>query len=235
MDSLQPGSSPLKKIFADYKDKFEIIVVEDITKEGAFDEAVKGVDTIEHTVSPFHFKADDPQELIGPAINGTRSILKSALNKSSIRRIIVTSSTAAIISSLSEPKVFSELDWNEQAIEEVKKQGKNASQAAKYRASKTLAEKAAWEFYKASNTNRSCDLVILNPPYVFGPVIHNVSSPSVIKYAAPIIFLFSPSRRLYLYDTSSHHCQPPSITDLLMTDPPDPPSLSIGFRHLPCP
>ncbi|KAJ3877793.1 D-lactaldehyde dehydrogenase, partial [Lentinula edodes] len=175
---------PLKKIFADYKDKFEIVVVEDITKEGAFDEAVKGVDAIEHTASPFHFKADDPQELIGPAVNGTRSILKSALNNSSIRRIVVTSSTAAIIATLPEPKVFSELDWNEQAIEEVKKQGKNASQAAKYRASKTLAEKAAWEFYEASNTNRSWDLVVLNPPYVFGPVIHDVSSPSALGTSA---------------------------------------------------
>ncbi|KAJ3884279.1 hypothetical protein GG344DRAFT_26992, partial [Lentinula edodes] len=123
-------------------------------------------------------------ELIGPAINGTHSILKSALKKFSIQRIVVTSSTAAIISTLPEPKVFSELDWNEQAIEEVKKQGKNASQAAKYRASKTLAEKAAWEFYKASNTNRSCDLVVLNPPYVFGPVIHDVSSPSALGTSA---------------------------------------------------
>ena len=32
----------------------------DITVSGAFDEAVKGVDAIEHTASPFHFKADDP-------------------------------------------------------------------------------------------------------------------------------------------------------------------------------
>ncbi|KAF8828352.1 hypothetical protein HHX47_DHR4001076, partial [Lentinula edodes] len=58
---------------------------------------------------------------------------------------------------------------------------------------------------------------------------------TVIKYAAPIIFPFSPSRRLYLYNTSSHRCQSSSITDLSITDPPDPSSLSIGFRLLPCP
>lgn len=53
----------LKEMFtkAGYGDNFETVVVEDITKEGAFDEAVKGVDAIEHTASPFHFKADDPQ------------------------------------------------------------------------------------------------------------------------------------------------------------------------------
>ncbi|KAJ3786733.1 D-lactaldehyde dehydrogenase [Lentinula aff. detonsa] len=173
----------LKKIFAGYGEKFETVVVEDITKEGAFDEAVKGVHAIEHTASPFHFKADDPQELIGPALNGTRSILKSALNESSIRRIVVTSSSAAILSILPERKVFTELDWNEQSIEEVK-QGKNASQVSKYRASKTLAEKAAWDFYEASNTNRSWDLVVLNPPFVFGPIIHDVSSPAALGTSA---------------------------------------------------
>ncbi|KAJ3712943.1 D-lactaldehyde dehydrogenase [Lentinula raphanica] len=175
---------PLKKIFGDYKEKFETVVVEDITKDGAFDEAVKGVDAIEHTASPFHFKADDPQELIGPAVNGTRSILKSALSQSSIKRIVVTSSTAALISVLPEPKVFNELDWNEQAIEEVKQQGKKATQAAKYRASKTMAEKAAWEFYRASETNRSWDLVVLNPPFVFGPIIHDISTPSALGTSA---------------------------------------------------
>ncbi|KAJ4474488.1 D-lactaldehyde dehydrogenase [Lentinula aciculospora] len=174
----------LKKIFADYKDKFETVVVEDITKEGAFNQAIKGVNAIAHTASPFHFKADDPQELIGPAVNGTLSVLKSALNNSAIRRIVITSSTAAIISMLPDRKVFSEVDWNDQAIEEVKTQGKNASQASKYRASKTLAEKAAWDFYKVSNTNRSWDLVVLNPPYVFGPLIHDISSPSALGTSA---------------------------------------------------
>ena len=40
--------------------RLELVIVPDITKPGAFDEAVKGVDAIEHTASPFHFKADDP-------------------------------------------------------------------------------------------------------------------------------------------------------------------------------
>ena len=46
--------------FARYGDRFELVVIEDITKDGAFDEAVKGVDAITHTVSPFHFKSTNP-------------------------------------------------------------------------------------------------------------------------------------------------------------------------------
>ena len=52
----------LKNLFKSEVDggKLELVVVEDFTKGGAFDEVVKGVDAIEHTASPFHFKADDP-------------------------------------------------------------------------------------------------------------------------------------------------------------------------------
>lgn len=43
------------------KGRLEVVVVEDITKEGAFDEAVKGVDAVEHMASPFHENVDDPE------------------------------------------------------------------------------------------------------------------------------------------------------------------------------
>jgi nucleoside-diphosphate-sugar epimerase len=53
-------SAYLNDKFAQYGDRFELAIVEDITKDGAFDEAVKGVDAIAHTASPFHYKATDP-------------------------------------------------------------------------------------------------------------------------------------------------------------------------------
>lgn len=172
----------LKKLFAKFGDKHEVVVVEDITKEGAFDEAVKGVDAIEHTASPFHFKADDPDELIVPAVKGTVSMLQSALKYgTSVKRVVITSSTAAVVHVSSEPKIFSEKDWNDQAIQTVKEQGRNAIAAAKYRASKTLAEKAAWEFFEKNKASISWDLVALNPPFVFGPVIHSVPNLSALN------------------------------------------------------
>lgn len=172
----------LKQLFRG--SKFETVVVEDITKDGAFDEAVKDVDAIEHTASPFHFKADDPRgmilvtrndyfditkttylfvELIGPAVDGTLSILKSALSSTSVRRIVVTSSTAAIVSVLPDPKRVSELDWNDQSIEEVEKLGKQASQLAKYRASKTMAEKGVQLFRPYYSLLSTLSIIILQP------------------------------------------------------------------------
>ena len=52
-------SAFLKDKFGHYGDRFELVVVEDITKDGAFDEAVKGVDVIAHTASPF-FNSSNP-------------------------------------------------------------------------------------------------------------------------------------------------------------------------------
>ncbi len=53
-------SAFLNEKFAHHGDRFEPVIVEDITKDGAFDEAVKGVDVIAHTASPFHYKSTNP-------------------------------------------------------------------------------------------------------------------------------------------------------------------------------
>ncbi|TFK47435.1 D-lactaldehyde dehydrogenase [Heliocybe sulcata] len=167
----------LKKLFGSYGDKLELKVVEDITKEGAFDEAVKGVDAIEHTASPFHFKASEPDELISPAVKGTVGILNSALKfGTNVKRVVVTSSCAAVLEILNHPKVFNESDWDEQCIRNVQEKGKDSNPGDWYRASKTLAEKAAWDFVAKNKSSIGWDLVVLNPPYVFGPIIHEISS-----------------------------------------------------------
>jgi hypothetical protein len=53
-------SAFLNDKFGHYGNRFELVVVDDITKDGAFDEAVKGVDVIAHTASPFHFNSSNP-------------------------------------------------------------------------------------------------------------------------------------------------------------------------------
>ncbi|KIY74197.1 NAD(P)-binding protein [Cylindrobasidium torrendii FP15055 ss-10] len=175
----------LKEAFKSYGDKFELVIVPDITKDGAFDEAVKGVDAIEHTASPFHFNAKDPQELIEPAVKGTVGILASALkNGSAVKRIVVTSSVAAIVHNDPNPIVLDENDWNEQSPKEVEELGENATNTAKYRASKTLAEKAAWDFWNTHKSEVKWDLVCINPPFVLGPTIHEVSNAAALNTSA---------------------------------------------------
>ncbi|EED86030.1 predicted protein [Postia placenta Mad-698-R] len=168
----------LCKIFASYGDKFELAIVPDITSPGAFDEAVKGVDAIEHTASPVHLNADDPDEFIVPAVKGTIGVLESALaHGTSVKRVVYTSSCVSILRIPEQPTVFSEKDWNEQAVEDVKANGRNATGLSKYSASKVLAERAAWEFVEKNKARIAWDLVVVNPPYVFGPTLNEVDKP----------------------------------------------------------
>lgn len=138
---------------------------------------MKGCVAIEHIASPFHFSANDPQELIGPAIAGTRSVLLSALNHANdtVKRVVITSSCSAVLTEDPEHvRTFSENDWNDKAVKDVEENGRNARPVDMYHASKTLAERSAWQFIEENKGKVNFDVVALNPPYVFGPVLHDV-------------------------------------------------------------
>ncbi|KAF5312294.1 hypothetical protein D9619_003807 [Psilocybe cf. subviscida] len=173
----------LKEYFKSYADKIELIVVEDITKDGAFDEAVKRVAGIEHMASPLNLSTDDPDDYIVPAVQGTLSVLQSALKAGgSIKRIVVTSSLAAIFSTVADPpRTFTEADWGDEFVEAVKQKGKKSTGNEKYRASKTLAEQSAWDFYNKHKSEVGWDLVVVNPPLVIGPPLQEVPTPAQLN------------------------------------------------------
>ncbi|KAI0971257.1 hypothetical protein F4678DRAFT_434254 [Xylaria arbuscula] len=148
------------------------VIVPDIAQSGAFNEAVKipGLDVVLHTASPFHFNFTDAKtEILDPAITGTTSILKAIKEHApSVKRVVVTSSFVAILSEagLKDPnKIFTEDDWNPVTYNEGAESG---DKGTAYRASKTLAERAAWSFMEEEKP--SFDLVTICPPLVFGPV-----------------------------------------------------------------
>ncbi|TEB26430.1 D-lactaldehyde dehydrogenase [Coprinellus micaceus] len=160
--------------------KLEFAYVADLVTEGAFDDAVVGVDAILHLASPLPSPSPDPQATIRPAVDGTLGVLKSALkNGEGVKRIGITSSTASLtmLAPVSDtPTTFSEADWNDAAIRAV--QGGSTNPFVVYAASKTLAEKAAWEFH---NTHKPAwDIATLNPPFVYGPTLLPAKTPAEI-------------------------------------------------------
>jgi len=172
----------IRTLFANYGENFEIVIVPDITKDGAFDAAVQGVDVIEHTSSPVDFTADDPKELIEPAVKGTQGILESALKYagSALKRVVILSSTASMVNP-SDTGSVDESHWNDETVALVNEKGREANQVAKYLASKTLAERSAWEFFEKHKAEIQWDLVTLCPPFVYGPVLHEVSTPDALS------------------------------------------------------
>ncbi|KAK4964035.1 Glycine-rich RNA-binding protein 2, mitochondrial [Elasticomyces elasticus] len=174
----QEKADKIKEAHSKYgKDKLDFVLVEDIAKEGAFDEAVKSnppFEAVIHTASPFHFKVTDVQkELLDPAIIGTTGILKS-IKKSAptVKRVVITSSFAAVLDPFkgNNPGYeYSEKDWNGISHEQAIQNPVNG-----YRASKTFAEKAAWDFVEQQSPNFS--VAALCPPLVLGPIVHYLNS-----------------------------------------------------------
>ena len=154
------------------KDRLDFAIVKDIAKPDAFDKAIIAdppFEVVIHTASPFHFNITDTKKdlldpgtyeptlypsisSLYPAIIGTTGILK-AIKKSapSVKRVVITSSFAAIIDGgkgMRPGYTYSEKDWNPITEEQAYQ-----SAPGGYRASKTFAEKAAWDFVEKEKPN----------------------------------------------------------------------------------
>lgn len=84
---------------------------------------------------------------------------------------------------------FSEVDWNELSVREVEEKGRDAANSDKYHASKTLAERAAWDFLEENKGKVSFDLVTINPPFVYGPFLHEVKRLEDLNASAFVFYL----------------------------------------------
>ena len=135
-------------------------VAADLTADAGWAEAVAGCDAVLHVASPFPLAVPRHEdELIVPAREGALRVLRAARD-AGVRRVVQTSSFAAIgygHPPMSRP--FNEHDWTQ-----VDGPGLTA-----YAKSKTLAERAAWDFM--AREGGSMELAVVNPVGVFGPVL----------------------------------------------------------------
>lgn len=137
----------------------------DLLKPGSYAEAMKGCELVFHTASPFTNIVDNPQkELIEPAVKGTENVLEQANKTESVKRVVLTSSCAAIYTDATDCQkapggVLTEDIWNTTASPDYQP----------YSYSKTLAEKKAWEINEEQN---HWDLVTINPSLVMGPALN---------------------------------------------------------------
>jgi nucleoside-diphosphate-sugar epimerase len=135
----------------------------DLLVPGSFDAAAAGCEVVLHTASPFLFGSlDDPQkQLLTPALEGTRNVLGSVERTPSVKRVVLTSSVAAVYGDAAELAhvpggVFSEAHWNETS----------SLHHNPYQYSKVCAEREAW---KIAHGQARWDLVVVNPGLVLGP------------------------------------------------------------------
>lgn len=160
--------SHLKQAAADSKGEIRFFKA-DLLEPGSYGEAMQGCELVYHTASPFTANAvENPQrDLIDPAVNGTANVLKTASETPSVRRVVVTSSCAAIYGDV----IDCEKAPNGVLTEEVWNTSSSLDHQA-YSYSKTLAEKKAWELADAQS---QWDLVTINPSLVVGPPLNATS------------------------------------------------------------
>ncbi|KAH6612815.1 hypothetical protein B0J18DRAFT_441124 [Chaetomium sp. MPI-SDFR-AT-0129] len=171
--SQEKGQRVVKSVDETVGKKVSFVVVEDIAQDGAFDEAVKSDPPFEyviHTASPYQTKWEDPvKDCLDPAIKGTTGILKSIhAYAPTVKRVVITSSSAAILKRENHPKSYNESSWSE-VTEEQALDGRNT-----YRASKKFAELAAWDF--KAKESPLFDLATINNTYTFGPIPRSLAS-----------------------------------------------------------
>lgn len=144
----------------------------DLLDYGALRAAVAGCHGVFHAASPV---TDDPEEMVEPAVRGTRYVIDAAAEAGTVRRVVLTSSIGAVaMDPRREPDaVVDESCWSDL---DFCKKTKNW-----YCYGKAAAERAAWEAAAA----RGVDLVVVVPVLVQGPALQpsvNASLMHVLKY-----------------------------------------------------
>ncbi|GAB1217538.1 hypothetical protein ATERTT37_006777 [Aspergillus terreus] len=167
----------LKKILGQFEEKIDFVVVPDISLESSFAGKLDGADYVFHLASPLPH-GTDKETYFTPAVKGTTAILREAAKVSTIKRVVITSSMAALIPlrGIPEGGVIRENNgWDLTVDQNADFTGPDdgATSFRLYHASKLLANNAGWEFKNTEKPHFS--LVTLHPAYVFG---HNYAQAS---------------------------------------------------------
>ncbi len=130
------------------------LVEASITAEHGWGEAFAGVDEVYHLASPMHY--GDVNQIVGPARDGVLHVFRAA-RLAGARRIVMTSSFAAIGYSPKLVRDYTEDDWTDADMPGL----------APYPRSKVVAERAAWDFI--GREGGGMELVVINPTWIVGP------------------------------------------------------------------
>ena len=156
---------PLQEMVPDATHPLELVEA-DLMNEESWKEAVRGCSYVYHVASPVPSQVpQNENDIIVPAVEGTLNVLKACAELGTIKRVVLTSSVIAIWGD-EKDRVYTEADW---AAEE---------NAQAYPKSKTLAEKAAWDYVNKLEDDKKFELVVTNPSLVIGPLLSVVTSGS---------------------------------------------------------
>lgn len=169
------GLEHLHKLATAHPDKLKLFAA-DLLKPGSFDAAMQDCELVMHTASPFVISGikDPYEDLVRPAVEGTRNVLEAANRTASVKRVVLTSSEAAIygdnIDARDAPNhTLDENTWNTSS----------SLEHQPYSFSKVSAEREAWAIQKKQSR---WDLVTINPGLVLGPSLTQASASTSLVF-----------------------------------------------------
>ena len=131
-----------------------------LNEDEGWDDGMEGCDYLIHVASPIALERKSEDFFVKPAVAGVKRALKFA-KKHNIKKVILTSSVAAIFHGIELKEYYDENDWSDPENPSIDH----------YSKSKTLAEKAAWDFIEAEG--KPFEFSVINPALVIGPSLSN--------------------------------------------------------------
>ena len=132
------------------------LFIVDLTSDDGWNEAMEGCDYLLHVASPLALENHTEEYFVKPAVEGVERAMKFA-KQNNVKKVVLTSSVAAIFETGKEKTFYDESDWS----------NPDSPVIQNYAKSKTLAEKAAWNYVKKEDN--PFELAVINPALVIGP------------------------------------------------------------------
>ncbi|KAI0431858.1 hypothetical protein F5Y09DRAFT_330061 [Xylaria sp. FL1042] len=149
-------------------DNIDVVQISDICRPNSLKSAADGCCAIFHLASPVaEIWTLPPSEVVRIAVESTASVLSAAVKAGrTMNSVVLVSSAAALFDLPMENRLYTEMDWNVESKQIVKRDGEQAGGFHAYLASKTAAEKFFWNF---RNDHRpSFGMTALQPTYFIG-------------------------------------------------------------------
>ncbi|KAI5207100.1 NAD dependent epimerase/dehydratase family protein [Aureobasidium subglaciale] len=204
----------LRRVFAKSAGKVDIVVVPDYTIASAFDAALKGVTHVIHVASPL---ANPGEDLMTPAVKGTTSVLESAYNVPTVKKVVITASVASLIplgGSYDGVIVREDIDkeklrFDESTVSTLEPMGQ-------YQASKIASYLATLDFIETKRPH--FDVVTIHPVFVYGNNILQ-TTPEELAGTNGMLFgslyaekpMFAPYQGVHVLDVAEAHVKALSL------------------------
>jgi dihydroflavonol-4-reductase len=133
------------------------VVLASLTEDDGWAAALAGIEEVHHVASPM-ILTQDPAEVVPPARDGSLRVLRAAV-AAGARRVVLTSSFAAVGYSPKPVRDYTEDDWTDPETPGL----------PAYPLSKAVAERAAWDLMRSDGGDT--ELVVLNPTWIAGPTL----------------------------------------------------------------